>query len=94
MIVESRAVPADLVGDGEPTPALLLTIGEDEQLVVAGREVDRSDWIVVRALAQEEPTLAARTTKDRGLRRWLTDRGLRDAVVVRAASTPAGRPAP
>ena len=32
--------------------------------------------------SQEEPTLAARTTKDRGLRRWLLERGVRDAVVV------------
>ncbi|MEO9238125.1 MAG: EAL domain-containing protein, partial [Jatrophihabitantaceae bacterium] len=83
MIVESRTGAADLAGqDSDPTPALLLTIGEDERLVVSRSDVDRSDWIVVRALAQEEPTLAARTTKDRGLRRWLTDRGLRDAVVV------------
>ena len=82
MIVESRNASEVLLADGEPTPALLLTIGEDERLVVSRSEVDRSDWIVVRALAQEEPTLAARATKDRGLRRWLADRELRDAVVV------------
>ncbi|MDQ2956140.1 MAG: EAL domain-containing protein [Actinomycetota bacterium] len=83
LIVESRGSGPDLVqADGEATPALLLTIGEDEKLVVSRSEVDRSDWIVVRALAQEEPTLAPRTTKDRGLRRWLADRGVRDAVVV------------
>ena len=51
-------------------------------LVVGRRTVDYSDWIAVRALVQEEPTLAARTTKDRGLRRWLMERGVRDAVVV------------
>ena len=68
--------------DAEPTAALTLTIGEDEVLVVGRRTVDYSDWIAVRALVQEEPTLAARTTKDRGLRRWLLDRGVRDAVVV------------
>ncbi|HJQ00797.1 MAG TPA: EAL domain-containing protein [Jatrophihabitans sp.] len=82
MIVDSRNATDALLAEGEPTPALLLTIGEDERLVVSRCEVDRSDWIVVRALAQEEPTLAARTTKDRGLRRWLADRELRDAVVV------------
>ncbi len=68
--------------DAEPTSALALTIGEDEVLVVSRRVVDFSDWIAVRALVQEEPTLAARTTKDRGLRRWLLERGVRDAVVV------------
>jgi len=68
--------------DIEPTSALTLTIGEDEMLVVGRRTVDYSDWIAVRALVQEEPTLAARTTKDRGLRRWLIERGVRDAVVV------------
>ncbi|MGI8666169.1 MAG: putative bifunctional diguanylate cyclase/phosphodiesterase [Jatrophihabitans sp.] len=83
MIVDSRANGADLVApDAESAMALLLTIGEDEQLVVSRAEVDHSDWIVVRALAQEEPTLAARTTKDRGLKRWLADRGIRDAVLV------------
>jgi diguanylate cyclase (GGDEF)-like protein len=82
MIVDSRNATDALLAEGEPTPALLLTIGEDERLVVSRCEVDRSDWIVVRALAQEEPTLAARATKDRGLRRWLADRELRDAVVV------------
>jgi len=68
--------------EAENTSALTLTIGEDEVLVVGRRTVDYSDWIAVRALVQEEPTLAARTTKDRALRRWLLDRGLRDAVVV------------
>ncbi|WP_408657260.1 putative bifunctional diguanylate cyclase/phosphodiesterase [Jatrophihabitans sp.] len=68
--------------DAEPTAALTLTIGEDENLMVGRRTVDYSDWIAVRALIQEEPTLAARTTKDRGLRRWLLERGVRDAVVV------------
>ncbi len=68
--------------DAEPTTALTLTIGEDEVLGVGRRTIDYSDWITVRALVQEEPTLAARTTKDRGLRRWLLERGVRDAVVV------------
>jgi len=68
--------------DAEPTTAITLTIGEDEVLVVGRRTVDYSDWIAVRALVQEEPTLASRTTKDRGLRRWLIERGVRDAVVV------------
>ena len=62
--------------------ALQLTIGEDEELVVSEARVDRSDWVLVRALAQREPTLAPRTTKDRALKRWLADRDISDAVVV------------
>src|SRR3954463_13021048 len=68
--------------DAEPTTALTLTIGEDETLGVGRRTVDYSDWIAVRGLVQEGPRPAARTTKDRGLRRWLIERGVRDAVVV------------
>ena len=68
--------------DGQSGGALLLTIGEDEQLVVGEARVDRADWVLVRALAQQEPTLAPRTTKDRALKRWLVDRDIRDAVVV------------
>jgi len=68
--------------DDQAGGTLLLTIGEDEQLVVGEARVDRSDWVLVRALAQQEPTLAPRTTKDRALKRWLVDRNIRDAVVV------------
>ncbi|MFL6160652.1 MAG: putative bifunctional diguanylate cyclase/phosphodiesterase [Jatrophihabitantaceae bacterium] len=68
--------------DGSVGDALRLTIGEDEQLVVGEARVDRSDWVLVRALAQQEPTLAPRTTKDRALKRWLVDRDIRDALVV------------
>jgi diguanylate cyclase (GGDEF)-like protein len=71
----------------EAACALTLTIGEDEHLVVSRREVDHSDWIVVRALTQEEPMLAPRNTKDRGIRQWLATRGLRDAVMVALPSS-------
>jgi diguanylate cyclase (GGDEF)-like protein len=64
------------------TSALTLSIGEEDHLTVSRREIDRTDWILQRAVADEEPMLAARTTKDRALRRWLTDRDLRDAVMV------------
>ncbi|MBV9823069.1 MAG: EAL domain-containing protein [Actinobacteria bacterium] len=83
MIVDGQLTNLASAGpDAEPTSALTLTIGEDEMLVVGRRTIDYSDWIAVRALVKEEPTLAARTTKDRGLRRWLMERGVRDAVVV------------
>ncbi len=64
------------------TQALVLTVDEDDQLSVTHRDVDRSDWALVRTLTQHEPMLATRDTKDHGLRRWLSDRGLRDAMLV------------
>jgi diguanylate cyclase (GGDEF)-like protein len=68
--------------DGSASGALMLTIGEDETLQVGEARVDHSDWVLVRALAQQEPTLAPRSTKDRALKRWLLDRDVRDALVV------------
>ncbi len=62
--------------------ALVLTVSENAELVVSRRDIDQTDWIVVRVLTDEEPTLAPRTTKDRGIRRWLNDRNLQDAVIV------------
>jgi diguanylate cyclase (GGDEF)-like protein len=59
-----------------------LTSGEDDQLVITHGEIDPADWVLVRALAHDEPLLAARNTKDRSLRRWLADRGLRDALMA------------
>jgi len=37
---------------------------------------------VVRALTQQEPLLAGRTTKDPGVRHWLDEHGFRDAMMV------------
>jgi diguanylate cyclase (GGDEF)-like protein len=70
-----------------PTPAvtssaLVLTVTEDAELAVSRRDIDHTDWVLLRVLADEEPTLASRTTKDRGIRRWLSDRNLQDAVIV------------
>jgi len=90
-LLRAASVQVLMVNTFEPGPArpgpsggkaTLLSIGEDERLEVTEVDPDASDWVMVRALAQQEPTLAPRTTKDRALRRWLTDRGLRDAVVV------------
>jgi diguanylate cyclase (GGDEF)-like protein len=43
--------------------------------------------VVIRAVDQEEPTLAPRSTKDRALKGWLDERGMRDAIVVPVAAT-------
>lgn len=69
-------------GGANTTAALTMTIDEDDVLVSGLRDVDNLDWILVRALTQEEPTLVTRDTKDRALRKWLTERGARDAVIV------------
>ena len=65
-----------------PRQARTLTVGEDSRLVIIDRVVDPNDWTLVRALSSGEPLLATRTAKDRGVRGWLAERGLRDAIVV------------
>jgi diguanylate cyclase (GGDEF)-like protein len=82
MIVDSHGVGQVAGAAAAATSALTLSVGEEDDLTVSRREIDRTDWILLRAVADEEPMLAARTTKDRALRRWLTDRDLRDAVMV------------
>jgi diguanylate cyclase (GGDEF)-like protein len=63
-------------------PALTLAIDEDDSLVVSHHDFDTQDWVVVRTMAQQEPLLAARTTKDPGVRHWLTEHRFRDAMMV------------
>ena len=73
-------------GHGRPPAAsgsaLILAIREDDVLKVSRREIDTSDWLTARVLAEEESTLVSRATKQSALRRWLAKRGLRDAIVV------------
>jgi len=62
--------------------ALTLTVDEDDSLDVNHQDFDTQDWVVVRTLTQQEPMLASRTTKDPGVRHWLDEHGLRDAMMV------------
>ncbi len=66
----------------EPGSALMLTLGEQDTLDVSHDGFDSKDWVVVRALTQQEPLLAARTTKDAAVRHWLDEHGFRDAMIV------------
>ena len=65
-----------------PRHARALTVGEDDRLVITDRVIDPADWTLARALSSGEPLLATRTVKDRGVRSWLAERGLRDAILV------------
>ena len=62
--------------------ALTLALGEEDSLEVSYQEFDRDDWVVVRMLTQQEPLLAARTTKDPAERQWLDRHGFRDAMML------------
>ena len=75
-----RAESAEIVlTDDDGT--LRLGVGEDGvHPLPAGSPV--SDWLLSRLHEQEEPVLVPRTTRDRGLRRWLDSRGVRDALLV------------
>ncbi|HEY2273089.1 MAG TPA: EAL domain-containing protein [Jatrophihabitantaceae bacterium] len=66
----------------ETTRALVMSVDEDDEVSIRHRTVDPSDWVMVRALTDEEPMLAERGTKDPAVTRWLRARGLRDAVLV------------
>ena len=66
----------------EAGSALTLTLGEQDSLDVSHHGFDSQDWVVVRALTQGEPLLAARTTKDAAVRHWLGEHGFRDAMIV------------
>jgi diguanylate cyclase (GGDEF)-like protein len=63
-------------------PALTLAVDEEDRVQVSQHDFDTQDWVVVRTLTQQEPLLAGRTTKDPGVRHWLTQHGFRDAMMV------------
>ena len=72
-------------GNGLPPAvgsALTLALGEEDTLDVSYQDFDQDDWVVVRMLTQQEPLLAARTTKDLEVRQWLDEHGFRDAMVM------------
>jgi diguanylate cyclase (GGDEF)-like protein len=62
--------------------ALTLDLDEDDSVHVSQQDFDTQDWVVVRTMTQQEPLLASRTTKDPGVRGWLTEHGFRDAMMV------------
>jgi diguanylate cyclase (GGDEF)-like protein len=66
----------------DSSPAFVMSVDEDDVVTIEHRDVDPSDWVMVRALTDEEPMLAARGAKDPAISRWLKARGLRDAMVV------------
>jgi len=62
--------------------ALTLAVDEEDILQVSQHDFDVQDWVVTRTLNQQEPLLANRDTKDPSIRRWLTEHGFRDALMV------------
>jgi len=74
----AQAVLHDRNGD-----ALLTVTSDDADMLTVTRTAHRDlDWVSARVLEQDEAVLLPRGSKDPGLRRWLTDRGVRDAIVV------------
>jgi diguanylate cyclase (GGDEF)-like protein len=81
MIVDSDGDPGDRP-QADVGSALTLFVDETDTLHVSHEDFDTQDWVVVRELAQQEPLLAGRSTKDAGVRHWLTEHGFRDAMMV------------
>ncbi|MEO6144797.1 MAG: EAL domain-containing protein [Dermatophilaceae bacterium] len=72
-------------GNGLPSDAdsaLTLALSEQDSLDISHQAFDPQDWVVVRTLAQQEPLLATRTTKEPAVRHWLDGHGFRDAMMV------------
>ena len=83
----SPTEPSVTAAPAEPPPGtgaaiVVFSVDEDDLVRVAHRQFDHSNWVVSLAVNQGEPTLAPRTTKNRALRGWLSERGMRDAIVV------------
>ena len=74
----AQAVLHDRDGD------MLLTVTSDDsdQLTITRTPYRDLDWVSAKVREQDDAVLLARGSKDPGLRRWLTDRGVRDAIVV------------
>jgi diguanylate cyclase (GGDEF)-like protein len=85
MIVDSDRGDGDRNGrnrlPSDVGSVLTLAVDEEDRLHVSS-DFDAQDWVVVRALTQQEPLLAGRGTKDPGVRRWLDEHGFRDAMMV------------
>ena len=62
-------------------PAWLL-VDEAEEVQARPLPVDGPDWLLRRALEQNEPILVKARPRDRGLREWLHTHGASDAMVV------------
>ena len=74
----AQAILAGNDGDGD----LVLTVNDADDLTVSTGRHAQLDWLSARVREQDEAVLLPRGTKDPGLRRWLDDRGVRDAIMV------------
>jgi len=78
-----RAASAQVVlHDHDGDTLLTLTSDDADRLTVTRSPHQELDWVSARVREQDEAVLLPRGTKDQSLRRWLTDRGVRDAIVV------------
>lgn len=83
VIVPADAEQSDVTTSGQRRArrALQLSVNDVDESALEETEVNL-DWTAIRAIDDAEPLLAPRTTKDPAVRRWLTDTGHRDAIVV------------
>ena len=69
--------------DTDTLPCTLATyVADDNGFAVSQTVTPITDWVVLRALAQHQPMLAARTARDTEVVDWLAQHGYRDAMVV------------
>ena len=68
--------------DAANASCLILAVDEHNELSVEMSSDGTLDWLHSRVIAQDDALLLPRRVKDAGLRRWLSDNGAKDAVVV------------
>ncbi len=77
-----RAGSAHVVLPGTEAIDCLVTVDDGGRATVTVQERGAIDWLSARVREQDEAVLLPRNVRDPGLRRWLTDRGARDAIMV------------
>jgi diguanylate cyclase (GGDEF)-like protein len=80
-LLRAESVELLLVDEAGGSGPLTLAVREDAQRT-SPMPLALGDWLITRARQQSEAIVVSRQTKDPGLRRWLDEHGLRDALIV------------
>ncbi|HEY8302070.1 MAG TPA: EAL domain-containing protein [Jatrophihabitans sp.] len=73
--------------DGDTLPHSLATfVADDGGFAVHETVAPITDWVLLRALTQHQPMLAARTDRDGAVVDWLAQHGYRDAMLIAFAA--------
>ncbi|MGH8860422.1 MAG: diguanylate cyclase domain-containing protein, partial [Jatrophihabitantaceae bacterium] len=86
-LLRAGAVHMTLLPGTDAVSAALHLVDTEDGFAVDEPVPGAPDWATVRALAQGEPLLAPRSSKDPAVAGWLRERGYRDAMMVSLPAT-------